>query len=255
VGARTAIAIAALWVATPFTASAAAQIDPTILWRIVHEKCAPVQAEEGRPGACQLVDLDGRYAVLKDLHGDTRFLLLPTDPVTGIESPALLQPDVPHYWQAAWTARRYVEEKAGRPIPREAIGLSINSVFRRSQNQLHIHIDCVSPQLQKALQTHAREISEQWSAKPMELAERSYYVMKITGSDVGTDPFHRLAQRLTHPETQMGGQSLSLVGAQLADGKPGFYLLDSPAGIRGATSEDVLDRSCSLLRATQSKSP
>ena len=53
-----------------------------------------------RTGVSRFSPLTKRYAVLKDLHGNTRFLLLPTDPISGIESPALLQPGAPNYWQA-----------------------------------------------------------------------------------------------------------------------------------------------------------
>jgi CDP-diacylglycerol pyrophosphatase len=240
-------------VATPLPAASPMRppSDPNSLWRIVHEKCVPAQAGDGKPGPCELVDPQRRYVVLKDIRGDTRFLLLPTDPISGIESPALLQSGVPNYWQPAWAARQYVEARAGRAIPRELLGLTVNSVFQRTQNQLHIHIDCVNPALHEALVKHAEEFSERWPARPVVLVNRSYYVMKITTPDVGTDPFQQLAQRLSHPAADMGGQSLSLIGARFADGRPGFYLLDSPAGIHGGTSEDALDRSCAVLHASQ----
>jgi CDP-diacylglycerol pyrophosphatase len=219
------------------------------LWRIVHDQCVPMQVGQGRASPCRFVDLAGRYAVLKDLHGRTQFLVLPTDRITGIESPELLRPGSPNYWQAAWVSRRYVEENAGQAIARDGIGLAINSAYRRSQNQLHIHIDCVRASLHAALEAHEQSISERWPQKPVMLAGRAYYVMKILRADMdGVDPFVRLAQRLANPATQMGGQVLAAVGAQFADGTPGFYVLDSPAGTQGATSDDILDRSCDLLR-------
>jgi len=222
--------------------------DPDSLWKIVHGNCVPAQQSQGRPGECRFVDLAGRYAVLKDLRGDTRFLLLPTEQIPGIESPRLLQPRSVNYWRAAWEARRYVEERAGRPLPRDMIGLAINS-RRRSQNQLHIHIDCVQPDLRTALRQHEMEISEQWSMQPLSLAGHMYYATRIIGTQLDIDPFQRLAQRLADPTSEMGRQSLSLIGAEFSDGRSGFYLLDSPAGERGATVDVVLDRACRLLRA------
>jgi CDP-diacylglycerol pyrophosphatase len=224
------------------------QTNPNVLWVIVHGKCVPTQAAEGFAGPCQFVDLDAHYAVLKDLHGNTRFLLLPTYPISGIESPALLQPGAPNYWQAAWTARKFVEEKAGRAIPRDQLGLAVNSAVGRSQNQLHIHIDCVNADIRAGLQAHEHEISDKWPGRPLVLADRRYYIIKLLGPDLGTDPFRRLAERLEHSAADMGEQSLSLLGAEFTGGKPGFYLLDSPAGIHGATSEDVLDRDCKVLQ-------
>ncbi len=245
----------AIWVGVGvllLSALALAQIlhltDPDALWRIVHDNCVPTQQSQGRPGECSLVDLTGRYAVLKDMRGDTRFLLLPTERITGIESPVLLQPGSVNYWRAAWQARRYVEERAGRALPRDMIGLSINSL-KRSQNQLHIHIDCVQPDLRSALRQHAAEIDEQWSRQPLVLAGHDYYATRLAGADPDTDPFKRLAQRLTDPSSSMGRQNLSLIGAELPGGRPGFYLLDSPAGDHGATVDRVLDRGCKLLHA------
>lgn len=252
-GVLAAIAAAVMAAGSRLCGADTPQTNPNVLWLIVHGNCGPTQMAEGRPGACRYVDPDGRYAVLKDLHGDTRFLLLPMDPISGIESSALLQSGTPNYWQAAWAARKFVEEKAGRTIPRDKIGLTVNSVFGRSQNQLHIHIDCVNADLRAGLQAHEREISEQWPGRPLVIADRTYYIMKILGSDPGADPFRLLAGRLEHPGTEMGGQSLALLGAEFRGGKPGFYLLDSPAGIHGATSEYVLDRDCKVLQSPESQ--
>jgi CDP-diacylglycerol pyrophosphatase len=220
------------------------------LWRIVHEDCEPTQRRLSQPGRCQLVDLADHYAVLKDLNGDTHFLLLPTDRITGIESPALLAPGAHNYWQAAWRARHFVEERAVIAVRRDLIGLSINSMRRRSQDQLHIHMDCVEPHLRAALTAHEAQIGAQWSAQPLLLAGHDF-VLKIKVADLGEiDPFRLLGQRLSDPARQMGDQVLSVVGAQFSDGAPGFYVLDSPAGEHGSTSGVVLDRSCSVSKAT-----
>ena len=220
--------------------------DPDSLWKIVHGNCVPTQQSRGSPGECRLVDLAGRFVVLKDLRGNTRFLLIPTDRIAGIESSVLLQSGSVNYWRAAWQARRYVEERAGHTLPRDMTGLAINS-RRRSQNQLHIHIDCVQPDLRAALREHAAEISEQWSQQPLWLAGHRYYATRLVGDTLSSDPFKQLAQRLDDPANEMGRQSLALIGAEFADGRAGFYLLDSPAGERGATVDVVLDRGCRLL--------
>jgi CDP-diacylglycerol pyrophosphatase len=225
--------------------------DSSALWKIVHDDCVPTQQRRGLPGRCQLVDLAGHYAVLKDRNGNTHFLLLPTDRITGIESPALLVPGAHNYWQAAWQARHFVQERAGAAIGRDLIGLSINSARRRSQNQLHIHIDCVEPQLHAALMAHEAQIGAQWSERPLLLAGHDYFAVKIRAADLDAiDAFRLLDQRLSDPASQMADQVLSVVGAQFSDGAPGFYVLDSPAGEHGATSDVVLDRSCSVAKAT-----
>ncbi len=240
-------AVLALGVGAVLTGAGANPLtDPDSLWKIVHGNCVPTQQSRGSPGECQLVDLADRFVILKDLRGNTRFLLIPTDRITGIESPLLLQPGAVNYWRAAWEARRYVEERAGRRLARDMTGLAINS-RRRSQNQLHIHIDCVQPDLRAALREHAAEISDQWSQQPLWLAGHRYYATRLVGDPPSADPFKRLAQRLSDPGSEMGSQSLALIGADFADGRSGFYLLDSPAGERGATVDAVLDRGCRLL--------
>ena len=136
--------------------------DPDALWKIVHGKCVPhVTAGEG-PAPCSLVDLADGYAVLKDIRGATQFLLIPTARITGIESPLILAPDAPNYWQEAWAARRFVNEKAGRDLPPQDISLAINAATKRSQNQLHIHIDCIRTDVRATLAKNAGEIGEQW---------------------------------------------------------------------------------------------
>ena len=77
--------------------------------------------------AVREVELATGYVVLKDRVGDTQFLLMPTARITGIESPAILAADAPNYWDAAWQARHFVDERAHRDLSREAISLAINS--------------------------------------------------------------------------------------------------------------------------------
>src|SRR5689334_7751395 len=91
------LTLALALILTAGTVSAAhANADPNALWTIVHDQCVPHQEAGGDPAPCAQVDLGAReqhgYAVLKDLVGATQFLLIPTDPVSGIESTALLRP-------------------------------------------------------------------------------------------------------------------------------------------------------------------
>src|SRR5581483_7670374 len=137
---------AAFIVAASIVASRAG--DRLALWRIVHDQCVPDEKENGSPSPCAAVDLSAGeergVAILKDLVGIAQFLPIPTRRLTGIESPELLAPDAPNYWRAAWAARGAMERRLGRPLSREAVGMAINSSLARSQDQLHIHIDCVA---------------------------------------------------------------------------------------------------------------
>ena len=106
------------------TPRAANSADPNALWHIVHDLCVPDMKASGLPAPCTAVDMNGRYAVLKDIRGTTQLLLIPTDRVSGIESPKLLETGAPNYWQDAWSAKPLFEKRAGQQVPREDLGLA-----------------------------------------------------------------------------------------------------------------------------------
>ena len=125
------------------------------LWRIVHDACVPhVEAGE-RPKPCESVDLSNGVgegvAILKDLVGVAQMLAIPTRRITGIEDPQMLEPDAPKVFSAAWNAKALVEARLQHPLPREEIAIAINSKWARSQDQLHLHIDCVANGVADAL--------------------------------------------------------------------------------------------------------
>ena len=80
--------------------------DRMVLWRIVHEQCVPAAAK-GERAAQALPQSVAKAddAVIKDLNGVAQLLAIPTARVTGIEDPALLQPQTPDYFADAWRAR------------------------------------------------------------------------------------------------------------------------------------------------------
>jgi CDP-diacylglycerol pyrophosphatase len=226
--------------------------DPDALWKIVHGKCVPHAIAGEGPAPCSFVDLAGGYAVLKDIRGATQFLLIPTAKIAGIESPAILAPGAPNYWQAAWQARRFVEEKAGRRLPREDISLAINAAARRSQNQLHIHIDCVRPEAKAALAASAAEIGAGWTPLAIPPDGHRYMVRRIDGPDLaGIDPFRLVAASLPGAAAAMGEQTMVLTGAPDEGGRPGFYLLDDhvdSAQPKRGWGEELQDHDCALLK-------
>jgi hypothetical protein len=89
--------------------------------------------------------------VLRAPSSATHVIVVPTTRISGIESPALLTENAPNYWEAAWDARRFVEEGARRQLPRDKIGMAINSAASRSQDQLHIHVACIAPKVAESL--------------------------------------------------------------------------------------------------------
>jgi len=231
--------------------------DPDALWRIVHDRCVPNAEKTGQPSPCALVDLergaDKGYAVLKDLVGVAQFLLIPTARLGGIESPELLAPDAPNYWEAAWQARSYVESKVQRKLARDAVGLAINSASGRTQAQLHIHVDCLRAEVRDTLRAHEGEIERGWSTPGFALNGHRYRTMRLDGDELGgADPFKLLADGVPGARESMGSQTLVMTGATFGDGRAGFYLLadrvDLLAGDR-ASGEELLDHDCALARS------
>jgi CDP-diacylglycerol pyrophosphatase len=237
-------------------AAAARAADPDALWKITHDRCVVDQRENGKPDPCTAVDIgageDKGFVVLKDIVGATQFLLIPTERIGGIESPAVLAPDATNYFAAAWRARSFMEEKLGHPAPRDWVSLAINSSLGRSQNQLHIHIDCIRADVRDLLRAHAGEIGASWAPLAVPLAGHRYSAVTIAGENLdAVNPFVLLADGVEGARADMGSETLVVVGADLPDGRPGFIVLadraDLTDGNRGS-GEELQDHSCALAR-------
>ncbi len=216
--------------------------DPNALWKIVHDRCGPA-ALAGNPAPCVSVSPDD--AVLKDLVGATQFLLIPTARITGIESPALLADNAPNYFADAWLARRYIDARLGHAMPRDTISLAINPPTARSQEQLHIHVDCVRPDIREALRQQT--IGQDWTMLPRPLAGQRYAAMRLPGDTLVANPFRILADTVPGAREAMGAYTLILVGASDPQTGPGFILLAGHVGPDGeGHGEDLQDHACAL---------
>jgi CDP-diacylglycerol pyrophosphatase len=228
--------------------------DRLAIWRIVHDKCVPDQKSNGAQAPCAEVEIadgeDNGVAILKDLHGVAQHLAIPTRRTAGIESPDLLEPSAPNYWRAAWAARSFLNERLHRELPRDAIGLAINAATQRSQDQLHIHIDCVAPDVRKALGAYAGELGANWHVLPFMLAGRRYWARRLDSADLSdAAPFRLLADGITGARSDMAHETLVAIGATFAPSTPGFVLLADHADLDGGHGEDLLDSSCAVAGA------
>jgi CDP-diacylglycerol pyrophosphatase len=168
--------------------------DPSVLWKITNDKCVPHMRQSNDPAPCSLVDLNAGYVILKDLIGATQFLLIPTERISGIDSPEIVAPNAPNYWDFAWRARTWTEAPPGRALPRDMLSLAINSPDARSQDQLHIHIDCVRPDVRDALAAHRGAIAAAWTEFPVIMAEQRWRAFRVDGDNLSAvNPFRLLA--------------------------------------------------------------
>ena len=160
--------------------------------------CAP-HAEAGQgPAPCERIDLahgdDQGVALLKDLVGLAQFLAIPTRRVTGIEDPFVLDPP-----------RRTISPSPGPPamrwppgsggtLPREDVSIAINSAFARSQDQLHLHLDCLDPGVAATLAGDLEAFDETWRPMAEPLKGRVYWARRVLSDDLsGVRPLALLA--------------------------------------------------------------
>lgn len=251
----TVVAVATLAIA--LGAAVPAVADPDALWKIVHDECVPDQVKNHKPAPCEQVDLRHGVArghvVLKDIEGATQFLIIPTAKVTGIESPELLRPDAPNYFASAWAVRGLVSERAHKTLPRDAVGLAVNSIAGRSQNQLHIHLDCLRADVRDDLRRHAGSISRRWSALGTAFLGHHYLAKRVDGANLRkSNPFKLLARGVKGARADMGRWTLVVAPVSYGKGHDGFVLLadrsDPASGDRG-NGEELLDHVCALAGA------
>jgi CDP-diacylglycerol pyrophosphatase len=195
--------------------------DPDALWKHVVEVCLKSDPATDASNPCDVVAPQKDYLLVKDICGPTQYLLLPTDRLSGIESEELAA--APNYFQLAWAQRDWVSRRAGRPLAPDEIALALNSADRRSQNQLHIHIDLARAGLSTALATHQNDPLGRWSS--FRFQDHDYHLMRL-GDLASQDPIRLVRARVAAAQEMMRHQTIGLVGARFADGSSGFYLLN-----------------------------
>ncbi|MGA2951177.1 MAG: CDP-diacylglycerol diphosphatase [Caulobacteraceae bacterium] len=216
-----------------------------VLWRIIHDQCVPGQLARGDPAPCALVSPDG-FVVLKDRDGATQYLVMPTAKITGIEDPSVLTPQAINYFSAAWGQRHYVDDRLGRPLDRTRVSVAVNSIYGRSQDQLHLHVDCLDASVGTALASVRAPTKGRW--RPIRLKGHAYHALWIADDAlIATNPFKLLAASIPGARRAMGAWTLALVGARGRGGAPGFYILADrvdPAARDWAEAEELQDHAC-----------
>jgi CDP-diacylglycerol pyrophosphatase len=229
-----------------FIAIAARSQSRDALRYIVQDECVPHWQQEKNPFPCDSVvvsemprEFDG-YALLPDIRGGAHLLLIPVKTISGIESAELLRPQAINYFASAWQARERLTPFLGYAAPRADIGLAVNSRQHRSQDQLHIHIECLSPNTYADLQQAADHLRDhEWTA--VKLGQSQYAATRVMGEDLAsTNPFMLLAQSVPEAAADMGSFTVLVAGMQFKDG-PGFVMVTG-RDVPGA--ESLLDSAC-----------
>jgi CDP-diacylglycerol pyrophosphatase len=228
------------------SADLAPDAGPDALRQIVQDHCVINWTQHKDPAPCERVFLadakasNSGYAVLADIKGGAHYLLIPTQTMAGTESGELLDPDNPNYFAEAWHARDLITKFVGHEVPRTAVALAVNTAHSRTQNQFHVHVECLRQDVADSLHAAADKVSDTWS--PVNVAGSTYQALKISDSELdGANPFELVANLSSDAKHHMGNYTLVVAGMQFKSG-PGFILLTGT----GPTGELLLDSSCAV---------
>lgn len=185
--------------------------NPNALWQIVSEQCVPNQKQNNLPKPCIKIDLEESYALFKDSKGPYHDLVIPTQKISGIESPLLQSESLTSYFLAAWKNRSHISTEMNKPLKDSWISLAVNSEYGRSQNQLHVHIACLRQDVYNALNEQEKKINQYWRPLPIKLVGNIYLARKLSGTDLTKeDPFHLLKRYADEQGDNIGNYGLAL---------------------------------------------
>ena len=227
------------------------------LWEVVHNVCVPGQLLRHDPKPCLQVDLtagiENGFAILRDPRGGTQFLLVPTARIPGIESPTIRGENAANYFASAWEVRTQIDDALHRKLPRDDIGLAINSVVSRSQDQLHIHFSCIRSDVAEALHENEAKIGNHWAPFNVPLVGHRYVAIWVQGRHLGPhNPFRLLSEELPGTTRDIGNRTLVVIGMTRIDGIEGFVILADQVNRNSgdlASGEELLDTACHIATA------
>jgi CDP-diacylglycerol pyrophosphatase len=215
------------------------------LWYVVNDLCRPMQETLSLPAPCLKVDVAKGYAVLRAPGDATQIIVTPTARIQGAESPALQRADAPNLWSLAWNERSRVAASAPRPLSWDDIGMAVNARRGRSQDLLHLHIDCVDPRLKQALAARAAHPTAGWPPLDLRPWARRYRVKMLGFAGLESNLFKLVADEVPGAAAKMSRQSIAVVGVEAAKGVKGFaVLVDSERG----HAEELLDHGCAARK-------
>jgi CDP-diacylglycerol pyrophosphatase len=228
-----------------------AEVRRDALWYVVRA-CVANNAVTGFAFPCLEVNTsigeERGYVILRRPYGNRDIDLAPTKRVLGIEDHWLRMADAPSYFLDAWRARGFLGGGSGHgSIAHDDIALAVNSRLSRTQDQLHIHIGCISREARQAVRSSAAELSETaWTPLNTRIDGFELRGLKITQSSLnGINPFRLVEEGIAAEAGDLAPMGLFVAGNQFAEGRDGFVAFswsDTPGRLLPA--ERFLDPSC-----------
>lgn len=226
--------------------AAVAGVTRDTLW-VVTRTCVAAQSTFGKPFPCLRVDLGTAetpgFAVLKAPLLKTEVVVMPIAKVVGLEDASLRSAAGAAYWRAAVDARHHVTDALNGRLDLRDVAMAVNSWGGRSQDQLHIHLDCVRPAVRAALHSHAGAVTGGWRLLPVHLEGVRYYGKMIPAAAM--DDLNPFAELWHLPGAHdLRRTSFAVIGTSPDDPVQGAFLLAYRAG--DSHAEGLLDHDCAL---------
>ena len=148
-------------------------------------------------------------------------------------------------------ARHFATEGLARPPARADLALAVNSRLGRSQDQLHIHVDCIRPKVRQALADQTSDLdTRRWRRIAVMPRAPRYWALAVETADLGgINIFDLVADGLSIAPADMDDTTIVVVGT--AGAKPGFVVLARQRiqnSSDEAHGEALLDHSCPSFR-------
>lgn len=250
-----AVALLAFAFVLPVMASTSAAGDRDLLWRVV-QACLLTRDLVGTPFPCLAVETargkDRGFAVVRAPFEATHIVVTPTVRTVGIEAERLRASDAPNYFADAWSERHFVTDNLRRRPDRTDIALAVNSRSGRSQDQLHIHVDCIRQDVKRSLAAQAGSIRPgAWTRVAVLPRAPRYLATALASPDLdGTNIFKLVQSGLEIDPEDMHEVTVVVVGTE-SQGRPGYVVLARrriPNSRDEAHGEALMDHACSAFR-------
>lgn len=136
-------------------------------------------------------------------------------------------------------------ERLGKPIKEKYIELALNPTNARSQDQLHIHISCLSAAANVALiNIPTDKVRTAWSKSQVTIPPYHFYYRHVSMAEL----IHKNLFKVVAEKVRQEKGSLDYTGAALVNRSPGEFMLLVGIGTSasGVSAELIQDHQCLL---------
>ena len=202
------------------------------LWKVV-QTCVVNHALTGAAFPCLEVNVsDGverGYVILRRPLSQPDLILSPTKKIVGVEDPSLQALETPNFFEEAWDARTFLQSARHEPLARDDIVLAVNSRLSRSQDQLHIHIGCLSSEAKRTLRALAPSLlATRWIPLGRPFHGLEFWGRLVARETlVGVNPFRLAAEAWPSEAKDTSQLTIAVAGMKLSNDRDGFVLLAS----------------------------